>query len=360
VRDLRDVLAAYDALCERGEVGVLASVVRTRGSSYRRPGARMLVRPDDSLVGLVAGGCLEGDLAERARRVRSAGAPELVRHDARRPDDVLWGLGLGCAGVVEVLLERVDRACPGPLEWLRHWMEAGEPGAIATGLRGERLGWRAARLGEGRVDSSSGRVPPALVAALAAVLRSERSRTLGDYLVEYVPAPIRLAVFGAGVDAEPIVRAAVELGWQVVVSDHRPAHLKPERFPGARIVLADAESAPHAAGVDARTHAVVMTHNLLVDASLLRGLLAAQAAYVGVLGPRQRIEDLLERLRRDGFAPSAASLATLFAPTGLDVGAEAPEEIALSIVSEILAVSRARAGGFLRDRPGPIHPRFEA
>jgi xanthine dehydrogenase accessory factor len=359
VRELRDIVAAYDELCEWGGAGVLASVVRTRGSSYRRPGARMLVGPGGARVGLVGGGCLEGDLVARAMRVRSAGVPELVRYDAGGVDDVLWGLGLGCAGVVEVLLERVDRASPGPLRWLRAWMDAGEPGAIATGLEGSRLGWRGARHRDGRVECTRGRVPRAVAVALGAAHRSERSRALGDILVEFVPAPIRLAVFGAGADAEPLVKAAVGLGWQVVVSDHRPAHVKPERFLGARVVLADPERAPRVAAADARTHAVVMTHNFLADASLLRGLLTSQVAYVGVLGPRQRTEDLLAHLRSESFEPSAASLDTIFAPAGLDVGAEAPEEIALSVVSEIQAVSRSRAGGFLRARRGPIHEPFE-
>jgi xanthine dehydrogenase accessory factor len=359
VRELRDVLAAYDALCERDEAGVLASVVGAGGSTYRRPGARMLVRSDDTPVGLVAGGCLEADLAERAGRVRSIGVPELVRYDARRSDDILWGTGLGCAGVLEILLDKVDRASPGPLRWLRIWMDAGEPGVIATRVRSPGLGWRAARDADGRVECCSGRVPGAVAAALAVAHRSGRSRRDGDYLVEVVPAAIRLAVFGAGADAEPLVRAALALGWQVVVSDHRPAYVKPERFAGARVVLADAESAPRVAEVDARTHAVVMTHNLPVDASLLRGLLGLRAAYVGMLGPRQRTEDLLEQLRSGSFDPSAAALDTIFAPAGLDVGAEAPMEIALSIVSEIQAVSRSRAGGFLRERRGPIHEPFE-
>ena len=153
--------------------------------------------------------------------------------------------------------------------------------------------------------------------------------------------------------------AALALGWTVVVSDHRPAYAKPERFVGARVVLADSDRAARAVEVDARTHAVVMTHNFLLYASLLRGLLESRAAHLAVLGPKQRTEDLLAQLRSEGFEPSDAALDTIFAPAGLDLGAEAPAEIALSIVSEIQAVSRSRAGGFLRDRRGPIHEPFE-
>lgn len=261
MRELRDIVAAYDDVREWGEAGVLASVIQASGSAYRRAGARMLVRPTGSSVGLVGGGCLEGDLAERARERRS----------------------------------------------------------------------------DGRMTCTSGRVPP----ALAAAMRSEKSRLGGDYLVEFVPPPIRLAIFGAGADAEPLAAAALALGWEVVVTDHRPVYAKPERFVGARVVLADAESASHIVRVDARTHAVVMTHNFLLDADLLRRLLESRPAYIAVLGPKQRTEDLLEELRSEDIAPSAASLYAIFAPAGLDLGAEAPEEIALSIVSETLAVSHS-------------------
>lgn len=358
MRELRDILAAYEALCERDEAGVLAHVVRTSGSTYRRPGARMLVRPDGSAVGLVGGGCLEGDLVERAREVRARGTPVLVRYEADREEDLLWGLGLGCGGTAWLLLERVDRQRPGPLGWLREWLDAGEPGAIATKLEGAELGWRAARHEGGRLEASSGPVPPAVASALEASARSGRSRLEGDYRVELAPAPIRLAIFGAGPDAEPLADAALRLGWEVVVADHRPAYAKPERFTGARVVLADAESAPRAAAVDARTHAVLMTHHFLLDAAILRGLLERRPAYIGVLGPRQRTQDLLARLRSEGLRklrPGSSALDILFAPAGLDLGAESPEEIALAIVSEIRAVSRSRAGGFLRERSGPIH-----
>lgn len=355
MKELRAIVAAYGGLCERGEAGVLASVVRTAGSTYRRPGARWLWRPDGPAIGLVAGGCLEGDLAERARAMSGASAPLRVRYEVDRDQDLVFGSGLGCKGVVELLLERVDRDRPGPLLWLRDWLATGRAGAIATRRSGAGLGWRAARDTDGHTTASSGPVPPEIASALDLALREQSTREHGDLVVEYVPPPIRLAVFGAGPDAEPLVDAALALGWSVVVADHRPAFAKPERFAGARVVLAGPESAPSAVRVDAETYAVVMTHRFPVDLVLLRGLLAARVAYTAVLGPRQRTEDLLEALRREGALPEETSRGPLFAPAGLDLGAEAPEEIALSITSEILAVARSRTGGFLRERCGPIH-----
>ena len=151
MKELRDILDAYTRLAERGEAGVLASVAHVAGSTYRRPGARMLVLPDDTMVGLISGGCLEGDLLEHARRVRETGVPALVQYDHRGQDDIVWGLGLGCAGAVDVWLERVDARSPGPLRWLEAWSHARESGAIATALSGPRAGERRALTGRGEL-----------------------------------------------------------------------------------------------------------------------------------------------------------------------------------------------------------------
>ena len=137
VRELRDILGAFQMLRKSGEAGVLASAVHTEGSTYRRSGARMLVLPDDRVIGLISGGCLEGDLLEHARSVRESGEPRIVRYDMRPEEDIIWGLGLGCAGVVDVLLERVDGEAPGPLDLLAECIRERKPGVIATALAGK-------------------------------------------------------------------------------------------------------------------------------------------------------------------------------------------------------------------------------
>jgi xanthine dehydrogenase accessory factor len=176
--------------------------------------------------------------------------------------------------------------------------------------------------------------------------------------VEVLDPPLRLVICGAGHDAIPLVRAASVLGWNVVVVDDRPALLTPERFPEARSLVAvdDPALAAKAAGVDDRTFAVVMTHNFLKDEEYLRSLLAAPAPYVGILGPGARTERLLRELRDEGVDVDGAR-ERIHGPAGLDLGGEGPEEIAQAIVAEIVAVKRRRRGGFLRDRPGPIHDR---
>jgi xanthine dehydrogenase accessory factor len=364
MRELRNILAAFDALVtaaipERVEAAaasaVLASVVRVEGSTYRRPGARMLVLPGDRMVGLLSGGCLEGDLLEHARAVRERGGARLIHYDHRGEDDLVWGLGLGCAGALDVLLERVDAGSPGPLPWLRRWVRERAKGALATGLEGPALGLRRALQAAGSPEGPLTGADDALREALASGRGGRLRLASGEAWLEVFHPPLRLTIFGAGPDAEPVARLAIELGWDVTVVDGRPAYARAERFPGARVVLAAPERAPAEAGIDAEGFVLVMTHHYLHDRDLLRHLLRAPARYVGVLGPRRRTEDLLEELRGEGIALDEGALGRLHAPAGLDLGTEAPEEIALALLAEIQAVANGRSGGWLRDRKGPIH-----
>ena len=177
--------------------------------------------------------------------------------------------------------------------------------------------------------------------------------------VEVLEPPLRLLICGAGHDAVPLVRAAAGVGWSPIVVDDRPAFLTPERYPeAAAFVEVDApEHAAKIAPVDERTFVVVMTHNFLRDKEYLRSFLASPVAYIGMLGPAARTERLLMELRDEGVDISEFDRARIHGPAGLDLGSEGPEEIAQSIVGEIVAVKRSRRGGFLRERPGPIHDR---
>jgi xanthine dehydrogenase accessory factor len=391
LRELRDILDAYARLAERGEPGVLASVAHVAGSTYRRPGARMLILPDDTMVGLISGGCLEGDLLEHARRVRETGVPALVQYDHRGQDDIVWGLGLGCAGAVDVWLERVDAAHPGPLAKLGAWSQARLDGAIATALSGPRAGQR--RILEASGELSGPLAAPAVDAALrecltarsgkrvtlalddasahrasgaASAADATTSATGGDgrrsapaadqpIWIEVARAPLRLALFGAGPDAIPLARIAREIGWDVAVFDHRGAYALAERFPGADVRLVEVSRAVAGAAVDARTHAIVMTHHYLHDRAILGALLATPAPYIAVLGPKQRTLDLLGEIAGEGREIGDEDRARVFGPAGLDVGADAPEEIALAICAEVQAFAAGRSGGSLRERKGPIH-----
>jgi xanthine dehydrogenase accessory factor len=355
MRELRDILVAFESMAP-GDIGVLASVVHASGSTYRRIGARLLVLPDDDVIGLISGGCLEGDLVARAEEVRKEAAPRLVHYDATAEDDIVWGLGLGCAGVVDVLLEPVKPGRPGPLAWLAAWRRERGTGVLATALDPVRLGSRWALHPDGGFGGDPG---DAVREALIRARTSGRSWRLatrdGEVSVEVVRPPRRLVVFGAGPDAAPVARIAVELGWSVEVVDHRSAHARAERFPGARVHLLPTEEAVARVGMDRDTYVLVMTHHYLVDRALLSELLPSQVAYVGLLGPKQRLEDLVADIEGLGIAVSADQRGRLHGPAGLDIGGEGPEAIALSLLAEVMAVAEGRSGGWLRDRKAPIH-----
>ena len=367
--EIGDVLAAIESLSAKGERMALATIVAVRGSTYRRPGARLLVPEDGSPVGNLSGGCLEGDVADMARVVMEEGRARLAGWDLTADDDAVWGLGLGCNGAIEVFIEPAEKAAE-VAGALRAALEAERPISVVTVVESEdpevEAGARLVVRPEGSTDGSLGGPAadaPATEAAMAA-LAQERSevRSLADGVrafVEVLDPPLRLVVCGAGHDAIPMVRAAAGVGWNVTVVDDRPAFLNPERFPEASrfVEVSEPSEAPKAAEVDERTYVVVMTHNFLRDKDYLRALLDSPAVYIGMLGPAARTQRLLIELGEEGEDIDETDRARIHGPAGLDLGGEGPEEIAQAIVAEIVAVKRQRSGGFLRDRPGPIHDR---
>jgi xanthine dehydrogenase accessory factor len=361
VSELDQVLDAISA--EAGRGAALATVVAVRGSAYRREGARLVVPVSGEPVGNVSAGCLEEQIVDHAREVVATGRCRVLQFDLGADDD-LWGWGLGCNGVVAVLVEPVERMVP-VAEALRSARSQGRPVSVVTVLDGDGVGDRVLVHAGGSIEGSLGE--PALdrrardlaMAAMAA----GRSRTAtidgaGRVLVEVVEPPIHLVVCGAGPDAVPLVEFAARLGWKVAVVDHRPGLLTAERFPEADL-LAPVEPARAAAtvGAGARTCVVVMSHDLQRDRQYLRSFVDGPCAYLGVLGPAARLEALLDGLRAEGVVPSPAASARIHGPAGLDMGADSPDEVAWAIVAEVLAVRRGARAGHLRERKGPVHPR---
>jgi xanthine dehydrogenase accessory factor len=374
VSELREVLAGIESLHARGQRMALATIVAVRGSTYRRPGARLLVSASGDMVGDISGGCLEGDLAEVAQVVMVAGTPRIVSFDLTSDDEAVWGWGLGCNGAIEVFVEPAEKALQ-VAGALRRALEDERPLAavtvLASSIHGVEQGDRLLIGQDGAQEGSL--ADPVLEASVRSAaleqLASDRSevRTLpgaeGEVraFVEVLEPPLRLLMCGAGHDAIPLVRAAAALGWKVEVIDDRSKFLTSERFPGAArfVHVGRPEEAAAEAGVDERTHVMVMSHNYLRDLDYVRGFLGTPIRYLGMLGPRVRTDRLLGELRQLGVEPSPQDLAKMHGPAGLDVGSETPEEIAAAVVAEILAVLRSRAGGFLRHRHGPIHDRTE-
>ncbi len=336
--EVDEVLEAANSLRASGEPIGLATVVSVRGSSYRRPGARLLVPRDSAPIGLISGGCLEDEAARLARAAIEDDVPLLVMIDHSHEGDELWGSGLGCRGVIELLAEPPTLAAE-TLDALTAARAEGRATYLLTGLDGERR-----RLTAVEADALGER------AALA--VAHGRPTVIGEAVLDPILPPLHLVICGAGPDAIPLASAGVRQGWRVDVTDPRRSWLRAERFPGARLLDAEPAQAADATGAGEWTAIVIMSHDYLRDAAFLAGFLGRGVTYLGVLGPRDRTDRLLAELPSPA---SEADLAVLHAPAGLDLGADGAEQVATSIVAEILAVLHGRSGGHLRDRPGPIH-----
>jgi xanthine/CO dehydrogenase XdhC/CoxF family maturation factor len=321
-RETAEIADRVAALASAGRQAALATVVRIAGSSYRRPGAKLLIEDDGRTLGGVSGGCLEADVREIALQVIRTGTPQLLHYDTGGDDRTVWGLGLGCNGSVDIFVQTATD--PRTLESLAHIrarLEQAAPFRIATTIAGD------AGVGESIVaDLGAG--------SATSRLDREASRTV---FTEVLVPPPELVVCGAGDDARPLVACASEAGFAVTVVDHRPAFLdlRPE---------AGADALP----VSARTLVVVMTHSFAHDREWLRTFLKTAARYLGLLGPRTRGEAILGQL-------GALDDPRVFSPVGLHLGAEGPEQIAVSVVGELLAVVAGQRPGHLRENTETIH-----
>jgi xanthine/CO dehydrogenase XdhC/CoxF family maturation factor len=348
----------------RGEDAVLATVVRVTGSAYRRPGARMLMLRDGRRAGSISGGCLESDLHERAWRLTASGRPALHTYNTMPEEDAIFGHGLGCQGIVDLLLEPVGSGGSEVLDLLSECRASGREAALATAIGSAspeaRIGDRLLVNGDGAYSGAlrHSSFATELAGCAAEVIHGRRNRVVrtGDceIFVERVGPPVRLVILGAGHDAIPLATIAKALGWHVTVADARSIYAQPDRFPAAdRVVLLPAHGAVESLDLGPSSVIVLMTHNYGSDARLLRRLLPLRPAYLGLLGPRVRTERLLAEVE----APD--ELQHLHSPAGLDIGAESPEGIALAIVAEIQAKLAGRGGGMLKHRLGPLHAAAE-
>ncbi|HVF43352.1 MAG TPA: XdhC family protein, partial [Pyrinomonadaceae bacterium] len=365
---------------ERGERCALATVVSVEGSSYRRPGARMLVREGGASTGTISAGCLEGDVIEHAKRVIAKRAAKLVEYDtASTSDEMAWGLGLGCNGVVRVLVEPLTpgslyvealrRSCDGragaaPIKVATVYQHTASDSTLAAprvpvGARlfidGDAEAGR-----ENLCDEAAALVEGDVRAGAAGVRVYEAAGGSLKVFVETLSPPVPLIVFGAGHDALPVVELARGLGWQTEVVDPQARRASLSRFDAAdHVTLARPEEVGARVSVTPRTLALLMSHNYSHDLELLKFLLASPARYVGVVGPRKRTERMLSELAAcdEAFRLGEDDRERLYFPAGLDIGANSPAEIALSIVAEMRAVLDGRRGVMLRERRGSIHGR---
>jgi len=327
---------------------VLATIIATAGSTYRKPGAMMLISRDGEYAGLISGGCLEGDLLHHAEQVFGNGMPSLVTYDMHADEEWVWNLGLGCDGVIHLLLQRLDPQDFGLLDQMAASHEAGHAVllALVTQSDGEvPLGaWSLLD----STDMSDGK--PELTLFLRDLAedwptwRFQHVRlgqqSQAEAIVVQVPAPTRVLLCGGGPDAVPMARALVDLDWKVVVTDHRPAFAKAQRFPaGCRILQCRPERLAERLDLAVLDAAVIMSHHLENDGLYLGQLAQYEIPYLGILGPRARRERLMDLAKCRGRE--------IYGPIGLDIGAELPSAIALAAAAEIHAVLNGRTGSTL-------------
>jgi len=376
MNELAKIVAEAGRARASAQTIALATVVSIEGSAYRLPGARMLIAGGKWVAGSISGGCLEDDVVMRAEEAIKDNQAVVTTYDTTSDDDIVFGVGLGCKGIITILIEAIGPADPGVdfIGFAKTCLEGRTTGVVATvvHVQGEvkaKPGSRmVSRAGASTTDITDNELKAKLANVMGKLLPPGASLTTiplqhgsAQVFIERIEPTPPLVVFGAGHDAMPVVHLAKELGWQVTVVDHRPAYATTARFPLAdKVVVAAPDDVLSHIDVTGDTLALVMTHNYLRDLKLLEILLPSPVRYIGQLGPQKRTGQLLDDLRQKGVHPKPEQLARLYAPVGLDIGSESPAEVALSIVSEMQAVITDHTGGFIRAKRSHIHSRDSA
>lgn len=370
MKEFKDIIKAYDEAEKKGKQTALATVVHLEGSAYRRPGARMLVTDDGKLTGAISGGCLEGDALRKAQLVMIQQKPMLVTYDTTDEDDAKLGVGLGCNGVITILIEPVNAEDEkNPIQLLKTFLSKRQRAVFVTLFS---LDKRSTQPGTCLLLAEDGKIKSALTnkalqdnlirdaqkvlltgTSLIKTFKSESSLTA---FIEIATPAVSLVIFGGGNDSIPLAQMANVLGWETTVVDGRPTYATRERFSLAKqVIVSKSGAALSHISFDAYTVAALMTHNYIYDKEILRQLLPLSITYIGVLGPKKKLDRMLGELREEGISITEDDLAGIFGPAGLDIGAESSDEIALSIISEIQAVLSKRAGTSLREKAEGIH-----
>lgn len=373
MKEINSIITSFVENTHKNEELFLATVVNVQGSTYRQPGARMLITSSGTIVGTISGGCLENDVIEHTRLMTDDKA-KVITYDTNAEEDIIWGFGLGCNGVVDILIERIDHDDPvNPLAFIHQCLSDQQPGILATvfkvsGNVDVSLGAHLILNYDGLVNSniSESVINIALIKDTELALKNQSSSfqkyqlSSGEVsvFIELIQPPPNLIIFGAGRDAIPVAEFAKSLGWKVTIFDCRALEVTKERFIMAdEIILTRRDILSQQLSVNENYLAVVMTHNYFDDLEILKLLIPSNIKYLGCLGSKQRITKLLTDVQEAIGEFNPEKLSKFYAPVGLDIGADTPETIALSIIAEIKSVLKNRTGGFLKHRTKPINKR---
>lgn len=370
MKELKQIIQAFELACENGQKAALATVVHVEGSSYRGPGARMLITEDGMLTGAISGGCLEGDALRKALTVMMQGKPLLATYDTSDEDDAVIGVGLGCNGIIRVLIEPLDTV--NPVTLLQQIVQKRQAAVLVTFFsldnkwnpqQGTRL---LLRVNEEILQT--GPTPVDLQLVLKDAENAFKTKTpsfiqypTGDTaFIEYIAPAVSLVIAGAGNDVFPLVQISEVLGWDVTLIDGRPNYANARRFPDCRLIVSDPANALRELTIDEQTAVLLMTHNYNYDKAMLKALSALPVNYIGVLGPKKKFTRIQSELAEEGITLTDEQLSRIYSPVGLDIGAETADEIALAITAEIKTVFAGKTGVTLRNVKGGIHQRDTA
>lgn len=367
MKEISDILKAYKEAKTAGKKTALATVVKVEGSSYRQPGARMLVTEDGVLTGAISGGCLEGDALRKALLSIQQQQNKLITYNTSNEDDIEIGLQLGCNGIVHILFEYInDEVQNNPIELLQELEKERKAAVIITLFSikkyteqiGTVLFYRNEMAllyqNENALDLFS--EAKEVLKNKTTIIKKINEESQTEALIECINPPTALIIAGAGNDVQPLEKMAVLLGWEVTIGDGRAAYATSKRFPEAKKVLTvKAADFLQNITIDAQTYFVLMTHNYKYDLEMLKQLLESNCKYIGILGPKTKLDRMINDLSNEGIKVTEEQLNRIYGPIGLDVGAETSEEIALSITAEIKAVMSGKNGTSLKYKVGKIH-----
>ncbi len=376
MKEINNIITSYDEARLEEKQTVMATVVHLEGSSYRRPGARMLITDEGKLTGAISGGCLEGDALQKALLVMAQQKSRIVTYDTMDEDDNTLGVGLGCNGVIQVLMEPVNATDPmNPIEFLRKVADKRQKAVLVTLFSLEDK--KNTQAGTCLLLDESGNFLgnmqdhdlENILKEDAAMAFAKEKSSFKNYIsdkynltafIEFVKPAVSLVIIGAGNDVIPLVEMADVIGWESRVVDGRSSHARPERFVKAcQVLVSKPENVLEQIPIDEQTVFVLMTHNYNYDKAMLKALVNKKISYVGMLGPKKKLDRMLGELNDEGFSLTEAQRSIVYGPVGLDLGAETAEEIALSIIAEIKAVLAGKAGQSLRNINDVIHSRAD-
>ena len=364
MKELNDIVQSYDTAVTQNKQTALATVVKVDGSSYRRPGARMLITEDGEMTGAISGGCLEGDALRKAQLAIFQRQNKLVVYDTTDEDDLKFGVQLGCNGIVYILFEPITHGdVNNPINLLRKVTQLRQDTMLTTVFNENRT---ADQKGTccliSETESFCDDEMKSLIDESKPLLKQKVSVVKvdvnGSVLYQFIPPSTQLVIVGAGNDAQPLAEMAFLLGWNIVLVDGRPTYATKQRFPKAsKISLTKPAEILSAVNIDEQTAVVLMTHNYNYDLAALEQLISTNCKYIGGLGPKNKLHKMLNDLTEKGIMINDDLMQRIYGPVGLDIGAETSEEIALSVLSEIKAVFSRRAGSSLKERATEIHIR---